>query len=171
MVGKLSDLINHACRIVAGGFLAALLVIVLIQVAMRYFGGFPPAWTEEFARYAMIWAGFLGATVAFKAGADPVLFRLSNLENRTVRFAAGFVQALAVVLFLSPILIFSFAGADLGVGNGFLERALITTVDTAGVPMIFVSAVVPLAAAIILMHLFAGWFRNSAAKSVEFPVL
>lgn len=42
-------------------FLLVVVAMVLLQVASRYIFADPPLWTEEFARYALVWTTFLGA--------------------------------------------------------------------------------------------------------------
>ena len=39
-----------------------MVVLIGVQVVARYVWAAPPGWTEEGARYAMVWAGLLGAT-------------------------------------------------------------------------------------------------------------
>ena len=72
-LARLSQRVDQACRLGAAGFLALMVALIAIQVVARYVFSEPPGWTEEGARYAMVWSGLLGATVAFKAGGDPVL--------------------------------------------------------------------------------------------------
>jgi TRAP-type transport system small permease protein len=136
----LSDIVDRACRVVAGSALIVLLLVVLIQVVARYGFDSPPVWTEELARYAMIWAGLLGATIAFKAGSDPVV--ASVFSERT----SLAVQTVAVLIFLLPILATS---------RGFFARATEQSSDILGMPMIYAVGAVPVAALVILIHLLA----------------
>ncbi len=55
--------------IVFGGFLLMLNVAdVLMGIAMRTFLGAAPIWTEELARFTMIWMVLIGAAAAFYSG-------------------------------------------------------------------------------------------------------
>jgi len=47
---------------------SAMTVIVFIQVVFRYFVNFPLFWTEEAARFIMIWIVFTGASVGIRRG-------------------------------------------------------------------------------------------------------
>ena len=89
----LSNAIDRACRVGAAASLALMVLLIAIQVIARYVFSEPPGWTEEGARYAMVWSGLLGATVAFKAGADPVLVKLARLEGSAAISAQSFISA------------------------------------------------------------------------------
>ena len=60
-------------------------------------------------------------------------------------------------------------GPGMSPARGFLGRSLVRTADTLGFPMIYVAAVVPLAAAIIIIHLGARIAdpQNVGSESVE----
>ena len=64
VLASLSTKLNSICSTSAIVFLLLMLGAVALQVVARYVFFSPPAWTEELARYAMVWAGFLGATVS-----------------------------------------------------------------------------------------------------------
>ncbi|HPD92176.1 MAG TPA: TRAP transporter small permease subunit [Pararhodobacter sp.] len=139
---------------------AVLAVLVMVyaagwQVIARYILSSPPVWTEELARRAMVWAGMLGASAAFRAGADPVLFP----GAATLRGGAGLALALfragGVLLFAAPVLWFSLFGPNLNMARGFLGRSLGRTAEMIPLPMIWFTAAVPLAFALILVHLAA----------------
>jgi len=70
----LSNGIDRLAGAAAMVFLVVLVAVVMIQVLARYVLNAPPPWTEELARYAMIWAGLMGATLSFKRRFDPALF-------------------------------------------------------------------------------------------------
>ncbi len=124
----------------AGCALIVLLLAVLIQVVVRYGIDSPPAWTEELARYAMIWAGLLGATVAFKAGIDPIIANVFSEKLSRI------IQTIALLIFLLPIIASS---------RGFLARAAELSSEVMGIPMIYAVVAVPVAALVILIHLMA----------------
>ena len=70
----LSDALHAATRLVGLVMLLVLVGAVSLQVVARYGFSAPPVWTEEAARYAMIWVGLMGAAMSFKARFDPALF-------------------------------------------------------------------------------------------------
>lgn len=60
------ELLDGALRWVAGICLFLMLALVLMQVALRYGGLGIPVFTEEVARYAMIWSTLLASAVAVR---------------------------------------------------------------------------------------------------------
>jgi TRAP-type C4-dicarboxylate transport system permease small subunit len=142
----ISQTIDRVCQVSSAFFFAAMLILVLFQVAARYIFQAAPAWTAEVSRYCMVWGGLLGATVAFKAEAEP---RIIEPPAKNHRVRAGFalwIRALAVTIFLGPVLYYS---------PGFLARTLHRTTEALGISTLWVSMAVPLAVAVIFWHLLA----------------
>ena len=65
--------LDRVCRVCAASFFITMIVLVIFQVIARYVFRAVPVWTEEAARYCMVWGGLLGATIAFRADVDPRL--------------------------------------------------------------------------------------------------
>jgi len=157
-------------------FLVALVGAVMVQVVARYLLNSPPPWTEEMARYAMIWAGLMGATLSFKRRFDPALVNREPGTAATgpraamIATAAGAFQGLVVMIYLLPILWHSFFGPNMNHERSFLMRHSRMTAETLGFPTLLVAIAVPLMAIFILIHLAARAFESSEApesKSVH----
>jgi len=168
---RLSDGLDRIMRLATMGFLIALVSVVILQVVARYVFASPPAWTEEIARYAMIWAGLLGATMSFKRGFDPALFGDFRSGNRFVLFAAKLGRSLPVLIYLLPILLFCFIGANMTVERSFLVRHSRSMADAFDFPTLLVAIAVPIMIVTILIHLAAQWCgdkpRHGATESLE----
>ena len=146
IISRSSDCLDRACEWAATGFFCALLILVLFQVVARYIVHNPPHWTEELARYCMVWGGMLGATVAFKGGADPCLLQPPTRGNALWIRTAQFLRAATTAVFLGPILYYS---------DTFLLRTWHRTTEALGIPTALVTVAVPFAVAVILFHLLA----------------
>ena len=101
----------------------------------------------------MVWSGLLGATVAFKAGADPVLIKLVRLEGSA---AIAWLRAATVVLFLGPILYFCVFGPGQDIARGFLARSASRNSEAIGLSMVWFTAALPVALVAILIHVAAS---------------
>ncbi len=138
--------IDKLCRVAAVGFLSLMLLLVLFQVLARYIFQAVPVWTEEAARYCMIWGGLFGATVAFRADRDPRLIQPPQTGSKLWIVSATWLRSAAAVLFLGPILYHS---------DRFLARGLHRLSDGLEVPLAWITVAVPISVVIILIHLIA----------------
>jgi len=68
LILSLSSGLHAVARRVAVFMVCGMFVTVMIQVIARYGFSSPPTWTEDVARYMMVWTGLLGATLSFKTG-------------------------------------------------------------------------------------------------------
>lgn len=165
MVSVLSARVHRAVRWVASVCIVAMLLSMLIQIFARYGFNAPPVWTEEVARYMMVWAGLLGATMSFRNRADAVL--LDNVMPRSLAWVASAIQTLAVLVFLLPVLYFCFFNWNGVWGQGFMGRSGRLTADTLGISMVWVAMSVPICASIILIHLMARWVGPEPASTAS----
>ena len=153
-----SNGVHAVTRKVAVFAVCLMFLTVMIQIIARYVFSSPPIWTEDVARYAMVWTGLLGATLSFKTRADAVLMdSVFPKRPHTLALCAEAIQSAAVLTFVLPVLYFCFVGLKGGFAKGYLARQSGLTADTLGIPMSWISVSVPLAMIIILIHLAARW--------------
>lgn len=145
--------LNRACMLAACWLLTAMLLTVGLQVLARYLFFSPPSWTEELARYFMIWAGLLGATVAFYRREDPVLMAPPEIRWGSFRLLAAVVRAAAVLLFMVPLVYYS---------PEILGHHMLRLTDSTQINLAYVFVIVPVFAGIILLHLLARMFTRLA---------
>ena len=90
-------LIDRFCLGGAVLTLGAALVVVAAQVVFRYGLGNSIIWSEEFARFALIWSAFLGASVAYRRGeAVGVTLLLELLPPLAARLLVSLTHAITV---------------------------------------------------------------------------
>ncbi|WP_460274440.1 TRAP transporter small permease [Celeribacter sp. ULVN23_4] len=162
---KLSGISRRLNIIVLGcgcGFLLAMVVLICLQVVARYGFASPPAWTEELARYAMVWVGLLGASASFYERFDPALVNIPASAPRWLKLATSAVRAVALLLFLVPILWHCFFGPGMNFTRGFLNRNMTMMAETVPLPMIWVALAVPVFIAITFLHGLARTFSTLA---------
>ena len=151
---------------------AAIAVLVMVgaagwQVIARYVFDQPPIWTEELARRAMIWAGLLGATVAFRARAEPTLFPGAVDVGGRAGLALAALRAAGVLLLAVPVLWFCFVGPGGGFARSFLDRTANRPAEMLDVPMVWFTAAIPVAFVLILIHLAADFAQRAAQTLSE----
>lgn len=141
------------CAVVAVG---VMVFAALWQVVARYIFASPPIWTEELARYSMVWAGMLGASCAFHEGADPVLFPDVRTAPGYKGMIAAIMRAVAVAIFAFPVLWFSIIGPNGTWQRGYIARAMERNAEMLGMPMIWIAIAIPTALVLICIHAMAG---------------
>lgn len=152
-----SNGLDRVATVVAGAALVVLVGAVMLQVVARYVFQQPPAWTEELARYAMIWAGLIGASMSFKRRFDPALFNGARNARGLVAVAAEAMKSVVVLVYLLPILFYVFFGPGMNPARGFLLRHSRTMAEALPFPTVWVAIAVPLMIVFILLHLVARW--------------
>jgi TRAP-type C4-dicarboxylate transport system permease small subunit len=152
---KLSYLVNRAGEWGVIFFVAMLSVLVLIQVVFRYVLDLPLFWTEESARYCLVWASLLGAGVALKRGEHiAVTYIVEHLP-------AGFHR---------PVLVFSRSGIGVILAVilwGGIRLMFVTHFQLSPalrIPMSIPYLAVPVGASIMLIHLLASFFGPGATS-------
>jgi len=143
-ISSLSAALDRLCLSGAVAFFVLMIALVAFQVAGRYLFRIAPVWTEEAARYCMVWGGLLGATVAYKRQRDPRL----KPPPREGSWAVGakLLRSAGVVVFLGPVLIYS---------HRFLIRSGDRTAEALEISTFWVAVAVPIAVAVIFIHLLA----------------
>lgn len=154
----LSNALHTLARSVAVAAVAGMFVTVMIQVVARYGFASPPVWTEDVARYMMVWTGLLGATLSFKSRADAVLMAsVFPPRPHWLGWLAEAIHSAAVLTFVLPVVWFCFIGLRGGFSRGYLARQAALTMDTLGIAMVWIAVIVPVSMIIILIHLAARW--------------
>lgn len=153
-----SNGIHRAVRSLAVLTVCGMFVTVMVQVVARYVFSSPPTWTEDVARYMMVWTGLLGATLSFKTHSDAVLMEsVFPRRPHLLGLLAEAIQTAAILTFTLPVIYYCFVGLRGGFAKGYLARQAGLTADTLGIQMIWIAAIVPAAMIIILLHLAARW--------------
>lgn len=159
---RLSDGLNRVALALAIFALVVMAASAGYQVIARYIFDSPPIWTEELARRAMVWAGMLGASVAFHERSDPTLFPGAARTQGNLGRLLALIRAAGVTVFAVPVLYYSLFGPHLNLARGFLGRSLGREAEMLAVPMIWFTAAVPVAFLIIMIHVTASLLRYLA---------
>ena len=147
---KISAFINRIGEIGLIIFLSALALVVFTQVVFRYILQLPLFWTEETARYCLVWASLLGGGVALYRGQHiAVTFVVDRLPENLQRLAARLVQ-ISVTAIVVVILV------------GGIELVMITQRQLSPalrIPMSYPYLALPAGSLIMLVHCVASMFR------------
>ena len=156
-----TTVMNLWVRRLAGVLFGMMLVIMLFQVAARYVFASPPVWSEELARWLMVWGGVLGATVAFHTHADPAMVKppLDSLIRQKLQAVARLVAAFG---FFLPVIWYSWP---------FLLRQVRQPSHGMEISSAWMASALPVASILICLHALAGlgvtWSPRIRAAEIE----
>ncbi|MBN1105356.1 MAG: TRAP transporter small permease [Deltaproteobacteria bacterium] len=158
LMKTLSLIVNRVCELGLVLFLSAMAVAVILEVIFRYVLNLPLFWTEEFARYCLVWSSLLGAAVAFKRGEHlAVAFFMDHLPERPRRFFAG-----AALLFIALILaVMTWGGAQLVA----ITRAQIS--PALRIPMAVPYLALPFGSGVMLLHVISSFTKQGDRRPRE----
>ncbi len=121
----------------------AMAVIVVLQVFARYVLNNSLFWSEELARYCLVWISFLGASVAYHDRAHPgVNLLFSRLTPALERFVAILVHLISLGLFSIMVVH--------GIKFAVFVRLQIT--PALAIPKWVIMGIIPLSGAIFMVH-------------------
>ena len=130
---------------------AVMSVIVMLQIFFRFVIYIPLPWSEELARYLMIWTGMVGSFVALREGRHiGVTLVVDRLPPKAAAWVTVFVQS-ATILFLAIVAKQGFALALINLNQ--LSPAM-------RIPMFYPYLAVPVGAALMIIELAAGILQS-----------
>ena len=158
----MQSILSSLDKALKGALIALMLILVLSvtwQVVSRYLFASPSSWTEEVARFVLIWIGTLGAAWAFRANIHLGLDLLpKKLTGNAARNLHWFTLAV-IILFAASVLV---AG---GGSLVYLTWDLRQYSAVLGLPIAFVYSVIPLSGILIVIYSVAGLTSLPDTKS------
>lgn len=143
-MNKIIEYMNVIIKYLLVFLMAVLVIAVFMQVIFRFVIEQPLAWTEELARYCLIWITFLGAAFAMATKSHIGVEFFVNLLAVPVRRV---VYLLAVVASLAFFLLLVVEGYELAMGAMSQESPVLR------IPMGIVYGVIPLSGCILIINL------------------
>jgi len=116
-LGRINDVVCWLGKQLSWLLVAAMTVVVLMQVFARYVLNNPLAWTEELAIFAMIWMTFLVTPIAYRTGGNVAIEIIRDLFKGRGQAAIQLVLNLLVVLLLVILLRHSILYVERGMGS------------------------------------------------------
>lgn len=154
-MGKIISAINNFVRLIIIAILSVTIVAVFLQVLFRFFLDQPLAWTEELARYLLVWITFLGSAYAMSVkahiGTEYIQKFLSPLMKN-------------VVLILAALLSIFFFVVMVQQGYLLSVRSMTQTSPSLLVPMGYVYMVIPISGILLIMNVIHVTWKDITGK-------
>lgn len=156
MCELLSRTLNRAAEWAMGVLLAALTALVGVQIAGRFLFGYSIFWSDELARFLLVWIAFLGMSVGVRRGAHPGVNSLVlALPSRWRRAAAYAAIACSLLFFLVMV----------GHGTLLVRRTWLQRSPSLGLRMSLPYLAVPLAGLLMGLHTLAVAFERGGTRA------
>lgn len=131
---------------VLSALMAGLVIVVTWQIISRYLLRAPSSYTEEIARFTLIWIGLLGAAYAYRTkmhlGLDLFTGKLTGISRMWVElFSAACVAGFAMIVMIAG-----------GIQLVSLIWELKQSSAALGIQIAFIYSVIPLSGAIITLY-------------------
>ena len=156
MMMNLYEKINKAIEVVLVIIFSLMVVDVVWQVFSRYIIGKSSSFTEEFARFAMIWLVILGA--AYLTGRREHLsmdFLLRNLEGEKLARRLNKIDVF--------VLLFALVVMVIGGGNLVYTTLYLGQLSSAmQIPLGYVYAIVPISGVLIIFYSIYNILRTKS---------
>lgn len=156
MSGGVIKGIDATLRVLLIVLVALLVISVAWQVLSRYLLQDPASWTEELARFLLIWVGMLGAAYAFRTrshlGLELLPMKLQGTPARLLKY-------------FTLLMVAFFAGAVLVYGGGNLVSLtweLRQYSPVLGLPIAVVYSVIPLSGLLIVFSCLVQAFEDDS---------
>ncbi|GAA0724653.1 hypothetical protein GCM10008905_18940 [Clostridium malenominatum] len=150
---KVKDFYNKAEEYLLVGSLAFTVIIVFIQVVMRYVFNSSLSWSEELCRYIFIWQVWLGASLAFRdkqhISIEMVRDKLTG-RAKAIYNMIGNIITLAFNIFLVN---YGFQLVDKMIQRGVLSSGM-------RIPLYLVYLSVPLSSLVILFRILGNIYEE-----------
>jgi TRAP-type C4-dicarboxylate transport system permease small subunit len=153
-IRRVSLLINQGVEYLLFGFGFTMAVIVAVQVFSRYMLNRSLFWSEELARFLLVWLTFLGASVAYYRKANP------GIDVLYARMAPALRRATALLIHLVSIGLFSVM-VFYGFEFAYFVRLQIS--PALNLPKWIVMSIIPASGSILLVHA-VGFFLEELKR-------
>lgn len=122
-----------------------------MQVIFRFVINSPLAWTEELARYSLVWLTFLGAAYAMSLkahiGVEFFVDRFSGIGKKILQTVATLISLIFFGLMI-------FSGYDL------VSNTMEQTSPVLDIPMGFVYAAIPVSGLLLAVNLIVAYLSD-----------
>jgi TRAP-type C4-dicarboxylate transport system permease small subunit len=157
ILGKIISWMNEIIKYVLIVIMVTLILAVFFQVLFRFILNQPLAWTEELARYCLIWITFLGASYAMSLKAH---IGLSIVVDRSPVFLKQFFIILAGLVSIGFFWIMIQQGFNLA------SRSMTQLSPVLRLPMGYIYLVIPISGIFLAINLLQSIWEDLTKKEV-----
>ena len=144
-LSRLSKSINQSVEILVFAMGLTMTLIVVIQVFFRYILNHSLFWSEELARYLLIWLTFLGASSAYFRHVHPGVDIIYSQMPEKLKHISAIIAHLVCIGIFGIMIIFGFQFA-------WFVRFQIS--PALSLPKWIIASIIPVSGLILMLHGF-----------------
>lgn len=153
--------LDKAFRLFLASLMGLMVLCVTWQIVSRYLLGDPSQWTEELARFLLIWIGLLGGAYAYHVKMHLGLDLLSNkLSGSRKQLHALFVHSLVIVFSACVLVIGGMRIVQMTTELKQYSAAL-------EVPMAFIYSALPISGVMLILYAAIAIIETLAPQAME----
>ncbi len=155
-MNKLLQCVDFVIDKILIALFAAMVISIVWQVVARYFFGAPTVWSEELARFLIVWVTMLGSAYTLEHGGHVAVTVFADILPEKLQIALGFIRDMITVIM---------AGGLAYYGYGLVLSGTRRTSTGLNLEMSYAYAAIPVGAVLIAFYLVARRIAGPKAAS------
>ena len=157
----MKDFLDRLLKPTVAVILGIMVINVVWQVISRYILGSPSSYTEELARYMLIWLGLMGAAYAYSQGLHLALDLVTHKLTGRAKARSQLLIHTLILFFALSVMVVG------GIRLVYITWALNQTSASLQVKLAYVYVVLPISG--MLISAYAGIFLRNAMRQFIKP--
>ncbi|MDR1495865.1 MAG: TRAP transporter small permease [Clostridiales Family XIII bacterium] len=149
----LTDRLNNIESICVGIMIAVAVVVIFMQIIMRYVFNNSLSWSEELARYLFIWFSWLGVSIGQRNGEHISVTLLTDRLKPAPQKVVIFIKDIITLLILLVLVYYGVVVVGKQISMGVVSVAL-------KIPMYVIYFSMPLGCLLMAIRVVAGFFKK-----------
>jgi len=141
----ISDVVNRYIEYVVFAMMVAMTTVIILQIIFRFFFT-ALSWSEEVARFLLVWSSLLAASIGFKKGSHITVSFLVKKFPENIQKILSIIAYILEAVFFFIIILF---GIKLMIVQATQTSAALL------ISMSYIYSIYPIGGGIILLHLIA----------------
>ena len=140
-----SDIINKYVEYIIFAMMITMTVVIILQIIFRFFFT-ALSWSEEVARFLLVWSSLLAAAIGFKKGSHITVTFLVRKFPKNIQKILGIISYIFEAIFFFIVITFG------------IKLMMVQATQTSAallISMSYVYSIYPISGGIILIHLIA----------------
>lgn len=154
-LNELSDYTDKAISYFVFAIMVGMVVVTTLQVICRVFFS-ALSWSEEIARYLLVWGTFFAATLAYKRRSHIVILFAVEALPKKIQSYVNVLTTLLSVFFMATLVVYGFK--IMAIQSQQISPAM-------SIPMRYIYSCIPVSMIIMLIHTLGSFFEVASIES------